>query len=413
MTLIQRILIFIIGFSLPYNQVTMNIGFLSGTVSLFCVIPYFICMSTHHHLFSKLTKLYGRQVHYPLLLFVLITIMNFVYLNPAQATPVFKSSLFWCVLLYYILLIHQIIDDKAMRIALIGFAFGDILVAIFFMIGYQVEVTESGRITIFNENTNAVGIFLAIATIIIINDIIIKDILRIKLFRFLFVLTIIPFSVTLLASGSRTAFAIIVLGIIGSIIFYPTKKRIVKFYAFIIGALFLIYGANYILGTDSILLERIMRTADEGDSSGRDELVIQLLPSILENPLLGFGDTGYLYISKRYLGGLTAGGMNVYGASPHNVILEVLLLSGIVGLFIMMRFWMFELISAWKKTKLENDALPLLLTIPIILCLLSSQLLTIKWAYLLYSFFLIPKNEANKKVVNMRHNNKMQAVMLV
>jgi len=68
---------------------------------------------------------------------------------------------------------------------------------------------------------------------------------------------------------------------------------------------------------------------------------------------------------------------------------------------------MFELISAWKKTKLENDALPLLLTIPIILCLLSSQLLTIKWAYLLYSFFLIPKNEANKKVVNIRHNNKM------
>lgn len=389
---LRLILVFIIGFSIPFNQVTVSLAGRSWTISLFCILFYFISMSSSFGEMGRLSNIYGKKIYLPMLFFFLLTGMNIINYqsNEMNGPPILNMSIFWCIVLYYVLLIHQYVDKNPLDYCLIGIAIGCIIVAVCFVLGYQVDI-RNGRKVIFNENANAIGIFQGIGAIVILNKFIIKDFFHLKFFKWLWILVFVPIMMLVMASGSRTAFVIIVMALVGTILLYPTTKTYLKILVLLIGFIGLYFLAENFINTDSVLLERLMTTVDDGDSSGRDELFNRLMPAIFENPILGVGDTGYVSVSRQYLGIVHIGENVIYGASPHNVFMEVFLLTGICGFVIMVTFWLWEFKNGWYKYKKESEPIFALLIFPVLACLLSSQLLAIKWAYIIYAIVLTPK----------------------
>ena len=163
---IQRIIIFCVGLSFPFNQVKWEMGGRPVTLSVFVVFLYTVFMIPSIGMLSQLHKRYSKIIYYPLLFFVILTINNAVTYT-SYNTPTFDISIFSCILMYLLFLLHQSKDETALRYALAGFAIGCIVLSYFFYTGYQVSATPSGRVVVLGENANAIGLILVIGTIII------------------------------------------------------------------------------------------------------------------------------------------------------------------------------------------------------------------------------------------------------
>lgn len=396
---VRRLAIFLLGVSMPFNQIKVA-GF---TVSVLCMLLYFATMLSSIHYFRRLTSIYGKKILLPVLFYCILIFINLFHIDNPYGIPFINTSIFLCLLFYYFLLIHQTIDNKSLRWALSGVAIGAIAISVFFIWGIGVSFNSGGRVVVFEENANTVGVFQCIGAIIILNEFILKDSCNLRIFRFLWVIAFVPMIALMIACGSRTAFIIFTLSFLLSIILFPTKKRYGKFVVFVVGMGIAIYGFSSFLSEESLLLERLQSTTDEGDSGGRVELSLQLLHSVLDHPILGVGETGYTEVSQKYLNFVLNENGVIRGYSPHNVFLEVLIYTGITGFIVMMIFWFWSFKNAWMKYKIFKDVLPLLLAIPTFACLLTSQLLSVKWGYLMYAFFLIPYN---RNIIKKRYNEQ-------
>lgn len=394
---IRRLFVFLLGCSMPFNQVKWHIGSASFTVSVFCMLAYFLVMLPSYPYFFQLKTIYSKKIFLPLYFFAVLIFSNLFYFDNIYGVPIVNTSLFWCIILYYFLLLHQVLDSKSLNIALSGFAIGSIAIAICFILGYEVSIDSGGRFVVFAENANTIGIFQSIGAVVILNEFIINDFFKLKIFRFGWLLAFIPMIALLLACGSRTAFLIFFFTLIGTVYFFPTKKRILKYLIILVGSCFVIYAVSKLIQSDSILAERLLTSVEEHDTNGRTDISKQLLPAFWDHPILGVGQTGYVDVSKKYTGNYLEDDGAVVGISPHNVFIEVLMYTGIIGFIIMCTFWFWSFKSAWRKYKITNNLSSFLLVIPVLACLLSAQLLTIKWGYLLYAYFLFPQEKYCKK----------------
>jgi len=148
----------------------------------------------------------------------------------------------------------------------------------------------------------------------------------------------------------------------------------------------LIYAGSKLLTTDSSMVKRLLLTAEEGNTAGRTDIWKALLPYIWQHPLFGVGQTGYVAISQEALGHVYSDGRG--GFSPHNVLLEVTLYTGFVGLMIMLSFWYKIFKIDIKSYLIQKNSTGLISLIPILGCILSGQILTTKIAWLLYAYML-------------------------
>lgn len=149
-----------------------------------------------------------------------------------------------------------------------------------------------------------------------------------------------------------------------------------------------IFVFKELISSDSIIINRLMDTVETGNTSGRDKIVESLMPYVAESPIWGYGQTGYVNISKKALGRVSIFGNNVYGYSPHNVIVEILLYTGIIGFLLWFRFWWNIGKESWFLYKRKKNLLPGLLCIPILACIISGQLLAAKWAFIIYAYIM-------------------------
>jgi O-antigen ligase len=187
-----------------------------------------------------------------------------------------------------------------------------------------------------------------------------------------------------MATASRTAFLIVVLALICMVLLYKTKRRFVKILFIIAGCWVIISGYNSILGGDNTLATRMETTTDDNNLSGRDSIWSALLPYVNKHPLFGVGQTGYVEISLEALSETkTMESGAIYGFSPHNVLLEVLLYTGIVGFIIMLLFWGKIGVAALKIYTISGNATFLLCLVPMLGCILSGQILEDKLAWML------------------------------
>ena len=136
---------------------------------------------------------------------------------------------------------------------------------------------------------------------------------------------------------------------------------------------------------------RLMYTLQEGDTSGREIIWRNILPLIRDNPLFGVGTVGYETYSIMVFGELK---------SPHNVFLEILSYTGILGLSIYIVFLYRIVAKSFKMYTKMNLVLPMLLLIPVFVSIASMQILNVKtgwiiFAYIAGSYNMIPEREQN------------------
>lgn len=302
----------------------------------------------------------------------LLTIVSLVNIN-TYSSRFFSLTLFQNIFLFWFLINHERMEAGILDRGLFSFAVGSISVALFYYSGIGIEYNY-GRVSIFGDNENIVGLRMAISIIILLS-IIIQNTLNIKKVRFLLLLPM-PIMLTLMAeTGSRVAFLSLALSFLAGVFLIRTtsfrKKLVVILIALIIGFL----GWHYV-GESEILKGRFLQSINEGDLSSRDAIWKSIMPLIKENSIFGVGETGYHKFTIQKFG------RNI---SPHNVLLEVLAYSGVVGLFIYLTFLTGLALNSFRYYNDTSLLLQILLFVPILGLLLSGQLLFVKIGWIIFA----------------------------
>lgn len=167
----------------------------------------------------------------------------------------------------------------------------------------------------------------------------INNSIKTKLYLYLCILV----SFLMFFLGSTRGSLVVLVFVIPTLIYFGNVKNKMKISALIIIAIpLIIYGAEK---TGSSIFLRTAEAINSGDSSGREVLWAQAYEEFLMNPILG-------------------GRIEVSGIYPHNVILELLMSTGIVGFLIFMYLFIKSLNNGIKYSLINKSYLiPLVILI--------------------------------------------------
>jgi O-antigen ligase len=309
-----------------------------------------------------------------LIFFLILTIVSIVHIQRGNYN-FFDFTIFQNIALFWILVNHERKDPGILEKALLAFAAGSILLALLFHLGIGVGLDMEGRVSIFGDNENNIGLRMSIS-MIIVSMVVIQNHFRLGKIRFLFLLGIPLLFSLMLATGSRVSLISFVLAYIATNALLRTKRIWIKVAVFVVGTLVLLYIWFVLLDSQEVML-RLLRTVNEGDLSKRDVIWKRLLPLISDNLIFGVGKTGFESATYDIFGRVI---------SPHNVILEVLCLTGVAGLF----FYLMFIYRIFRRSimlyRTEKFLLPVILCIPFLGMLLSAQLLHIKLGWVICAF---------------------------
>ena len=271
-----------------------------------------------------------------------------------------------------ILINHVRKDSLVLEKGMFALAIGAISVAFLLLLGVGVNeaTTESVggevmiRRTFFNAGPNELALKLS-AGLVVVVSIIYENTLAIKKLTKLILILSIPILILgILGTASRTAFLILpACGI--AWLGYKLLASDKKFYALILGLFtFLIVFIPLVylalmLDEFRFLAERLANTGGISDNSetGRITLWIGFFTLIFENLFFGNGYSGFDLITYEFFG---------FIESPHNVLLETILYTGMIGLFLYILFLGRIFFASYKLFKYKNRILPTII-IPIAL----------------------------------------------
>jgi O-antigen ligase len=307
------------------------------------------------------------------LFFSILTFVGLININVVSYN-FFDFTIFQNIFLFWFLINHERKDPLVLEKGMISFALGSVAIALLFYSGIGIEY-EEGRVKIFGDNQNIIGLRMSISLAILILTIA-QNRLKLGRLRYLLVLPIPIMLQLMVETGSRVAFISFALVLAVWVFLFKTKKVIGKTLVFSMGAIISIILWIYLIQSDT-LLQRLLISSETGDLAGRDIIWQKLLPLIESNPIFGVGRTGYDYFTQ-----ITFGGM----ASPHNVIIEVLCYTGIIGLIIYLLFLFHVFKKGYKNYRTNGLLLPLLLLIPVLGILVSAQILEVKIGWAIFAY---------------------------
>lgn len=369
----RKNLLFLAGITFCFESVSFSFGGRPFSLSFFLLLAYIFLSFT---VYRKNIIAIGDSR--PLFLFnLLLTVMNIINMDGATSS-IIHTSIWACFFLFYFLLLDDRHNQGISSYAINGMAIGTVIMSILYLFGIGVEIDPASyRLSMFGDNENAFGIKLAIGFILIFYNYVLLDYFNLKKKRFLFIIPLLVIVSGIVSSGSRTAFLVLLFEIMICIFAYDKGDIVKKFVVCIIASIVVYFLVNNVFDAD-LLLDRFRTTIDDGDTSGRGDITRFLLPKILEHPVFGIGHTGY---SKVDVLGIAK------GFSPHNVIIEVLMYTGVVGLLFIGVFWL----KIFKKALVcfkHGEILPLVLSIPVIALLLSGQILQTKYIYVIFVYII-------------------------
>lgn len=282
--------------------------------------------------------------------FAFLTLISALNINHISSSFI-HTTLFLNILLFWIIINHERKEPGVLRKAFMWFAFGSLALTGFYYFGIGVEVI-GGRVTIFGDNQNATAIRVSVSIVVLIISAIEKSLLKSN-FRLLFLLPTPLMLFLVIESGSRTAFLSLGLALALVVVLFKDRNILKKILMLGFGIIsgYLIFER---LQEYETMSTRLMSTFEQGDLAGRDQIWQSIIPIIKENLFFGVGKTGYEAFSLKYFGSFT---------SPHNAIIEVLALTGLIGLILYLRLLflvVFETIKCYLK---RNNLLPLLLLV--------------------------------------------------
>jgi O-antigen ligase len=289
----------------------------------------------------------------------------------------------------HVIINHARIEPNIIHKTLNTFVLSTIVLTILYTFHYETTYSLENRATIFNINQNELGIKLCISLLIIIGGLKEIGIRKGKLFYYIFAPLLLIF---LIQTGSRVAFIALTLGIA---VYYLLSGpiSISKIFRIIMVALAFIFIWNFFV-VNTFLSERIISAMTQGDLSGRDARWAAAFDIFLNNPLFGVGQLGFNEKVQSVLG---------YYSSPHNVLIEILSYSGIIGILLFL-FFLINILKCVIKIHHKNiGILPLVLFIPVFGVILSGQILGSKLIWLLFAYMISVKvysfNKTNLHII--------------
>ena len=369
---LQNFALYLYFFFVNFQELSF-FGLNNFSIPKFTILIYLGTIAIQHRHYIRISNL--KKIMRPILAFFgLLIIVNLFNINNLSAR-FFDFAIFQNIILFWILINHGRKDIRAMENALLILALGSILLAVFYNAGIGVESVEVygvTRLTLFGDNSNITSIRMVISILIIIAAVV-QDRLRIGLYRFLLLIPIIIMINLMAETGSRVGFISLALAFIVGILFYKAKNNWNKLFVIIAGSLLFSFFLTIILKSEMLVL-RLVKTVVDSDLAGRDEVWVEIINIVQNNLIFGIGQTGYF---------------SIFGlASPHNVFIEVLIYTGIVGLFLYLVFILRISIYAYKCIKIKGKILPLLLMSPIFGILLSGQILNMKLGWLVLAYII-------------------------
>lgn len=364
-------------FSLNFEMIGI-IGVDIFSVAKLFAIFYFVSIFSNIKDFINTESYKGfiNPLIYLVLYLVFISIINLNYISQTFIYPTIVQVL----LLFLIVLNHSKIKKDLLLYGLFFYALGSVLLAILYNFGVGSEVGPTGRVTIFGDNENNVGIRMCLSITIITITTLKKYISKSK-FMYLFFI-FIPFMAKLMAdTGSRVAFIALILIYFIFILTYRPGNLLGKFYVYLFGIIIMYFSYDFFMQSD-VLVDRLIESKNENDLAGRDEIWKMLLPLIFANPIFGVGYSGYIKYGTIY-----SEFEGAYG-SPHNLVIELLCLGGIIGLSLYLSFIIKILKIAYYNFKINNEIFYFLLLIPYFGLAFSGQALDVKIVYLIFAFII-------------------------
>ncbi len=322
--------------------------------------------------FPLILKTYAKLL---ISFYLLIVVMSFINLNH-YSSDFLQMSLIQNVTLFFILFNHERLCPGIIEKSFVSFWIGSLILASCFYLGIGIETNIEGRVTLFGDNENIIGIRMVVSALFIAHILIqVKKKLP-KLIYLILTLSFIPLITLTLNTGSRLSFISLFFGI--SLIFIMYKKRELLSKGLILGIGILASTSIFDLAMRSnVLGTRLSRTIQEGNLAGREEIWYSILPLLKENWIFGVGRTGYIEYITELFGRIK---------SPHNVIIEVLAYSGVIGLLLFLGVLKKSFASAYKYYKSYNEVAPFVFFVPILGIILSAQLLTFKLAWVILAY---------------------------
>ncbi len=304
-----------------------------------------------------------------------LTFIGLVNINEIDSS-FFDFSLFLNIILFWIMINHGRKDYLILEKGLFSFALGTIVIAFCFILGIGVEY-QAGRLWMFDDDPNAIAYRTSMGIIILVLAVV-QNRLNIGRYRYLLLVPIPLLIKVLFETGSRFGFIAFVLSFGAGILLYKTKNFWGKLSVFIFGIIALIIAVSILMQSE-MMVERLVATAQSGDTAGRSDIWNSLLPIIRENLFFGYGRTGYSLQSTILFGQVTM---------PHNVILEILCYTGIVGLTVYFIFLYRIGMASLQSYKSQNLLLPILLLVPVAGMILSIQILTLKIGWIIFAYII-------------------------
>lgn len=344
-----------------------SISKLTGFLYLVSMIPAIIHFRTPPE-YMPLLRSIG-------LFYLLLTVVSFAHIQ-VDYTGFIDKTILQNIIILWIMINHESVDHHVLEKGMVGFAAGGILLAVLYHLGIGLDYDPvSYRTSIFGDNANNVGMRMSITAIIILATVFQNRLKTGKLRMLLLAGVPLVFS-TMIGTGSRVAFLAFLLSYFTFAFLYRSDRKWDKPVMVIAGLLFMVYIFIY-LQNHEVIIERLLQTVEDGDLSERDVIWKRILPIWLENPFFGVGVTGYDHIvwsaSGRYI-------------SPHNVIIEILCLTGIAGLLLYMTFFVQIARVSYRMYRRFSLLQPALLLIPVLGLLLSVQLLQVKIGWCIYAY---------------------------
>lgn len=368
----QRIALYLYMFSIHFEVYDLTgMGILS--VTKIVAFIYMLSIIPDFKFFIDLRNI--RQFVNPaFLLFILMVIMSLININSVSSS-FFDFTLMLNIFLFWVMINHERRDSGILDKSLYAFVFGSLTLTLLYTFNIGISY-ESDRITIFDDNQNSVAIKISISIIILLFFGIQKLIDK-KIILGIIALIPIPTMLSLMfETGSRKASIGLALAFVIGVLFLKTKNVMYKVLIIFLAFIGSVYMINLMMDYD-IIFNRLERTAEQQDYGGRDEIWRNVFPLIIDNPIVGVGQTGYEMYSMGVFGNIR---------SPHNVLLEVLAYTGLIGLFIYLYLLYQVTWQGFKYYKIKGQILPLLLLIPMYGSILGGQALGNKLLWAIFAF---------------------------
>lgn len=305
-----------------------DFGGLKGVFSVARLSAVFYILSTLPFIPSRLRIDKFRGTFHILLIFLFFyTFSSFVNqdllvrLNLVGVEHYFSFPLIQNIFLFIIIVNHIASDEKLIKGVVLSFYLGTYLMGILFMLGFGIEIDKeydvsNQRLSLFGENVNSFGNKALIGYLIGL-WMLLQTPFKSLISRISVLFSLPLFYSMIVASGSRGAIIIALISTIFLLYFYKTKSKIKKGLIYVAGFIFIVSFINGVLSSESVLKERILLTIEEKHVGGRDELAAQV----------------FSYIDEHILFGVSKSPLQIKGEyrDPHNILLAILLSTGICG----------------------------------------------------------------------------------